>query len=491
MKTNKLGTEGVKIGLEAHCQLTSLKTKLFCSCSANYRGKKPNTLVCPVCLGIPGSLPVLNLRAVESALMVALALNCKIPSRTFFFRKNYYYPDMSKNFQISQYDRAGGSPLSVDGSVYIRVDHKRKKIRIRRVHLEEDPARLVYTGTIDASPYTLIDYNRSGVALLEIVTEPDLSSPREARIFLQKLRSILEHLGVSDGGLEGAMRCDANISIIGGPRVEIKNISSFKEVERALNFEIARQKDLVSKGISVAQETRHWDETRRVTISLRMKEEEHDYRYFPELDLIPIDITKSWLAELKSKMPELPDARRIRLIKEYGLPSYDAEVLTSDKSLADFFESCVKLGKAPKTVSNWLMTDVLRCLHNLNLELTESRFTPEQLVEMISLIEDGVISGKIAKMILPEMIKTGQSPRLIVKERGLVKISGREELKLLIKQVCEENPNAVEDALKDEKAIHFLIGKLMQKTRGRADPELADELIRAHLALLKSRVSTA
>jgi len=488
MQTKKLGINGIKIGLEAHCQLTALKTKLFCSCSANYRGKEPNTLVCPVCLGIPGSLPVLNLRAVESTIMVAFALNCKVSRRTFFFRKNYYYPDMSKNFQISQYDRAGGIPLSTDGNVYIHVDHKRKKINIRRVHIEEDPARLVYTGTIDTSPYTLIDYNRSGIALLEIVTDPGLSSPREARIFLQKLRSILEHLGVSDGGLEGAMRCDANISIVGGPRVEVKNISSFKEVERALNFEIARQKDLVSKGISVERETRHWDETRRVTISLRTKEEEHDYRYFPELDLIPINITKSWLTQLQSKMPELPDARRIRLIKQYGLPSYNAEVLTSDKSLADFFERCVKLGKAPKTVSNWLMTDVLRCLHDLNLELTEAKITPEQLVEMISLIEDGVISGKIAKMIIWDMIKTGKSPRLIVEERGLVKISSREELESLIKQVCEENPKATEDALKDEKAIHFLIGKLMQKTRGRADPELVDKLIRTHLTLMKSRI---
>jgi len=267
----------VKIGLEVHVQLTSLKTKLFCGCSSDYRGKEPNTLVCPVCLGLPGSLPVLNRKAVEYAVMAALALNCKLSNRMLFFRKNYFYPDLPKNFQITQYDRAGGVPLAKDGYLYIEHEGRRKKIRISRVHLEEDPGRLVHLGPIDHSPYTLVDYNRSGIALLEIVTEPDIRSPREARVFLQKLRSILEHLGIFDGSLEGSLRCDANISLAGGTRVEVKNISSFKEVERALSFEITRQKGLLEKGIAVKRETRHWDETRRVTVSLRTKETEQDY----------------------------------------------------------------------------------------------------------------------------------------------------------------------------------------------------------------------
>ncbi len=475
----------VRIGLEIHAQLTALKSKIFCSCSNDYRGKEPNTVVCPICLGIPGALPVINEKAVELAIMVALALNCKISESTFFFRKNYFYPDMSKNFQISQYDRAGGIPLAVEGHVTATVNHDDKKIKIRRVHLEEDPARLVHPGPIDTSPYTLVDYNRSGIALLEIVTEPDLNSPKEARIFLRKLRSILEHLGVSDGSLEGAMRCDANISLLGGPRVEVKNISSFKEVERALRFEIMRQKDLMTRKAHVEHETRHWDELRRVTISLRTKEEEHDYRYFPEPDLMPITITRSMINRIKAHMPELPDARRDRFVKEYGLPAYDAEVLTSEKALADFFEKAVRLYPHPKEISNWMMTDFLRYLYEAELEITELKIKPADLVEMLKLIDKGVISGKIAKVVLREMIQTGKTPQQIVKEQGLLRIGGREELDKLAERVFAENAEAVRDALTDEKAAHYLIGQLMRITRGRADPELANEIILNKLAKLR------
>jgi aspartyl-tRNA(Asn)/glutamyl-tRNA(Gln) amidotransferase subunit B len=475
----------VRIGLEIHVQLTSLKTKLFCGCSSAYKGEDANTVVCPVCFGIPGALPVLNKKAVEFAVMAALAINAKISKRMLFYRKNYYYPDMPKNFQISQYDQAGGVPLAVDGYLHIDVDKKRKEIRIGRVHLEEDPGRLVHQGAIDTSPYTLVDYNRSGIALLEIVTEPDLDSPKEARVFLQKLRSILEHLGIFTGRLEGSMRCDANISLSGGTRVEVKNISSFKEVERALCFEIMRQKNLVKRGQAVKRETRHWDEARRITISLRTKEEEHDYRYFPEPDLVPIVVTKDYIEKAKEKMPELPEARIHRFVSSYNLPKYDAEVLVSDKALADFFEESVQLYDKPKEISNWMMSDLLRNLYENNIELTESKITPKLLVEMIQLIEEGIISGKIGKKILPEIVLTGKRPSQIIKENGLVKIASREALQDALETVFREHPKAVQDALTDENAVHYLVGQLMRVTKGKADPQLANEMICEKLETIK------
>jgi len=477
----------ILIGLEIHTQLTSLETKLFCGCSSDYRGHAPNTLVCPVCFGMPGALPVLNKRALEFAVMAALALSCKVSERMFFFRKNYYYPDMPKNFQISQYDRAGGAPLAVGGALPIEVGGKRKKIRVSRVHLEEDPGRLVHLGPIDQSPYTLVDYNRSGIALLEVVTDPDLNSPKEAKIFLQKLRSILEHLEIFDGGLEGAMRCDANISLAGGTRVEIKNISSFKEVERALSFEIIRQKDLLQKGLAVKRETRHWDEARRITITLRTKEEEHDYRYFPEPDLVPILITKSFIEKIEEEMPELPQARIKRFTTTYNIPKYDAEVLVSDKALADFFERCVEMYRKPKEVSNWMMSDLLRCLYENNLELSESKISTEHLVEMIRLIDEGTISGKIGKRILPEVVLTGRRPWQIIEEKGLVKIASREALEKTVDRVFKKNQKAVKDALLDEKAVHFLVGQLMKETKGKADPQLANQIIRERLEFVRQR----
>jgi aspartyl-tRNA(Asn)/glutamyl-tRNA(Gln) amidotransferase subunit B len=472
----------VKIGLEIHCQLTNLRTKLFCGCSADYRRDPPNTHLCPVCFGLPGSLPVLNARAVEDAAMVALALGCEVQGLNYSYRKNYYYPDMPKNFQISQYDRAGAVPFAVKGEVTIRTEDTSKDISITRIQIEEDPGKLAYLGTIDTSPYTLVDYNRAGIGLLEIVTEPVLESPQQARLFLQKLRSILEHLGVSDGSLEGSMRCDANISLAGGKRVEVKNISSFKEVERALSFEISRQRSLLAKGRPVSMETRHWDDVRRVTISLRTKEEEHDYRYFPEADLVPISISEEYLAAVKAKMPELPDARRDRLIKEYGLPEYDASVLTGDKGLADFFENCAKLYERPKDVSNWIMTDLLRWLREEDVEIGEAKVSPRHLVEMLRLIDDGTISGKIAKTVLREMVKTGKGPREIVEKRGLLRISSERHIRAQVDKVFEENPKAVQDALTDEKAVHFLVGQVMRLTKGKADPEMTNMVVKRKLA---------
>jgi aspartyl-tRNA(Asn)/glutamyl-tRNA(Gln) amidotransferase subunit B len=472
----------VMIGLEVHCQITSLKTKLFCSCSSDYRGKEPNTLLCPTCLGLPGALPVCNRIAVDQAIMVAVALNSVIAEETLFFRKNYFYPDMAKNFQISQYDKAGGVPVASGGCVTIDVEKMKKDVRITRIQLEEDPAKLYYAGSITSSPFALVDYNRAGIALLEIVTEPDLSSPKEARIFLKKIRAVLEHLGVSDGGLEGAMRCDANISIAGGTRVEVKNISSFKEVERALNFEILRQKKLMSKDRAVKRETRHWDELRRTTVSLRIKEEEEDYMYFPEPDLLSVTITKEKIDGVKGRMPELPEARQTRFVKEYGLPPYDAEVLTGDKALADFFEKCCAIYPQPKTVGNWIMGDLLRFTYEFDMEVSESKITPNNLVEMLGLIDKGIISGKIGKIILPEMVQTGKPPSQIMSEKKLAKISDIIGLGKVVEEVFKENKKAVNDAKTDEKAIHFLVGQLMRKTRGQADPELANQIVRRRLS---------
>ena len=475
------------IGLETHVQLTNLKTKLFCDCSTDYRGKRPNTHTCPVCLGLPGTLPVLNGKAVEDAVMVALALNSKIQERTLFFRKNYFYPDMAKNYQISQYDKAGGVPIAIGGFVTMQVNHHEKIVRIRRLQLEEDPAKLVHLGPIDLSPYTLIDYNRAGISLLEIVTEPDIATAQEARLYLQKLQSILEHLGVSNSRLEGSMRCDANISMAGRNRVEVKNISSFKEVERALNFEIIRQKNLVLKDLEVKMETRHWDETRRVTISLRTKESEEDYRYFPEPNLPPVILSEDYIDNIKKMMPELPDSRKKRLIRQYRLPPYNAAVITSSKYFADFFEEAIKFHRDPKKVSNWMMTDLLKTLHDQNVELEDSKITPKKLAEMIHLIDEGIISGKIAKKILPRIVETGQSPKEIVKRYELTRITSREKIKDLVEEVFSKNGKAVQDALQDDSAVNYLIGQLMKLSSGRVDPLIANLIIRESLKEAKNK----
>ncbi len=472
---NKLAI--VKIGLEVHCQLTDLKTKLFCSCPTDYRGKEANSYVCVICMGLPGSLPVLNGKAIENAILVALALNSKVSNKTLFFRKNYFYPDMPKNFQISQYDKAGGVPIATGGHISI----PNKKIRIRRMQLEEDPARITYEGAIYASKSTLVDYNRAGIALLEIVTEPDMESPKEAKIFLQKLSSILEHLGVCDGHLEGSMRCDANISLEGGKRVEIKNISSFKEVERALNFEITRQKSLLSRGIRASMETRHWDEIRRVTVSLRVKEREEDYRYFPEPDLVPVVIGDDWIEKIRAKMPELPEAHKVRLMKQHGISSQNAEVLVGYKLLGDFFEKCVDKYDKPNVLSNWLVGDLLGYIHEKGIELAELKIGPENITRMLGLMDNGTISGKIAKEVLQEMIDTGKMPEEIIREKKLIRIHSRRLIEELTDKVFDKHKDAVEDALKDENAVNFLIGQIMKMTNGKADPALTNEVVRDKL----------
>lgn len=468
----------VKIGLEVHCQLTGLKSKLFCSCPTDYRGKPPNTNICPVCMGEPGTLPVLNKEALKSAVMIALALRSDISRFTYFTRKNYFYPDMAKNFQISQYDGVGGAPLAKGGYVVL---NNGKTVRIRRIQLEEDPARLVYEGSIDTAPSALVDYNRHGIALAEIVTEPDMSSPEEARLFLQKLRSILEHLGVFDGELEGAMRCDANISLEDGVRVEIKNISSYKEVERALMFEITRQSNLLSRGIKVVRETRFWDERRRITVSLRTKETEEDYRYFPEPDLPPIVLTDEFLDEVKRKLPMLPDERRRIFVERYHVSEQNADVLVSDKALADFFEKCFKHYDKAQELSSLLVGDFLAQLHSLNISIRDVKVSPGQMAKLLKLLDDKVLTGLSAKTVLREMITTGEDPESIIQKKGLHRISSRDMLTELVDQVFAMNPKAVEDALVNEKAIHFLVGQVMRMTRGKADPTLVREIIEERL----------
>jgi aspartyl-tRNA(Asn)/glutamyl-tRNA(Gln) amidotransferase subunit B len=469
--------DDVIIGLEIHVQLTKLKTKLFCGCSTDYRGKEPNTFLCPICLGLPGTLPVVNKSAVDLAIEVGLALNCQIPKQTLFYRKNYYYPDMPKNFQITQYHKAGGIPIGLGGQITFDFNNEKMLVRLIRIQLEEDPGRLTYLGSILSSEYSMVDYNRAGITLLEIVTEPDLHSPEQAREFLQKLRSILEHLGVADCGLEGSMRCDANISLRGGKRVEIKNISSFKAVQHALQHEIIRQRRQRVDGVETVMETRHWDDNTGRTVTLRTKEEEHDYRYFPEPDLVPIEIPQAQIETIRAQMPELPDQRRDRFIKEYQIPMYDASVLTSSKSLADFFEDCIKLYDNPKTISNWIMSDLLRHLKDQNIEINESTVTPKQFITMLERIDAGTISGRSAKKVLSDMVTLGKPPDQIIEQDGHHRLGDQERLEPIVDKILYKNLKATEDAIKDDKAINFLLGQMMKETHGTADPIISLKLL--------------
>ncbi|MDF2957550.1 MAG: Asp-tRNAAsn/Glu-tRNAGln amidotransferase B subunit [Candidatus Alkanophagales archaeon MCA70_species_1] len=471
--------EDVKIGLECHAQLLT-RSKLFCGCSAAYHDAAPNTHVCPTCLGLPGALPVVNRKAVEYGIKVALALNCEVQRRTLFYRKNYFYPDLPKGFQISQYD----FPLATNGYVRIESDGNERIVRIKRVHLEEDPGRLLYKGTIDVAKYSLIDYNRSGVPLVEIVTEPDLRSPREARIFINKIRSILEYLGVFDGSLEGALRVDANISVAGGERIEIKNISSYKGLERALSFEITRQRNLLRRGVEIKQETRHYDEVRGVTISLRTKEHEEDYRYFPEPDLVPVEIPEDWVEALRKELPELPDEKVIRFMQQYEITREHAVALTTDIHIANFYESVVaKLGDA-RLCATWV-ADVLKGeLNYRSMSMKEAlqRLTPEDFVKILRFMKEEKITERGAVEVLREMLDVGGRPEEIITRKGLVRMRD-EEIDRVIKEVIAENAPAVEDYKNGKKeALNFLVGQVMKKTRGRIDPKRAYEAIKELIA---------
>src|SRR3990170_6127548 len=447
--------DGVMIGLEVHVQLNKLKTKIFCGCATDYHKDPPNSHVCPVCLGLPGSLPVINKKAVEAAIKVGLALNCRIEEYTQFYRKNYYYPDLPKGFQISQYD----FPIASKGQIIIEGEDGELIVRITRAHLEEDPGRLVHEGTIDRSKYTLIDYNRSGMALLEIVSDPDLRSPKEARRYLDKLRNILEYLDVFDGDLEGALRVDANISIMGGQRAEIKNISSHKGAERALLFEIVRQKNVLRRGGVVVQETRHFDEAREITLSMRTKEEAHDYRYFPEPDLMPLKIS-GWAPEIKETLPELPDARRMRFVEQYGIMDDHAKALTSELKLAIFYEDVAKKVN-PRMAAVWIC-DVLKGELNYR-NLTIEAFRKEHMLSVIGLLASKKITEDGAVDIIRTLLDKGGSPEDIVKEKGLVIVEG-DIVDIAALEALQENPQAVADyRAGKEKAMNSLVGAVMKK----------------------------
>ncbi|MCE1246597.1 MAG: Asp-tRNA(Asn)/Glu-tRNA(Gln) amidotransferase subunit GatB [Firmicutes bacterium] len=480
------------IGLEVHVEL-STQTKLFCSCKNSF-GANPNTLVCPVCLGMPGVLPVVNKEAIEKHIMAALAVGCRIPEHSKFDRKNYFYPDMPKNFQTSQYDL----PLALGGSLEINLpDGEKKVIGITRIHLEEDTGKSKHageTGSIVESDYTLLDYNRAGVPLLEIVSEPDMRTPEEAYQYLNELKKILVWLGVSDCKMEqGSLRCDANISIRPegqeefGVKAEIKNMNSFRSVRSALLYEEKRQREVIESGGRIIQETRGWEEDRGITVSMRSKEEAHDYRYFPEPDLPPMVVDKEWIERAKQKLPELPGERKLRFAAEYGLPEYDSGILNLSRSISDFFEEAAKLSGDPKQTSNWLMGDILKYLNQNELEIHETRLKPEALAEMINLIKKDVISGKIGKDLIEELLKNGGNPEEIVEKRGWKQISSGDDLLPVIKQVVDDNPKVLTQYLEGKESVKgFFVGQVMKKTAGKANPALVGKMMDEELERRKN-----
>jgi len=480
------------IGLEVHVQLNT-KSKMFCRCSTDYANTPPNTHVCPVCLGMPGVLPVINRQAVEYTIMTGLALNCTISEYTKFDRKNYPYPDLMKGYQISQYD----APITTRGYLNVEVEGIKRRIGITRVHLEEDVAKLIHRPVVGSHGYSLMDVNRSGVPLMEIVGEPDIRSPEEARQYLMKLHSILQYMGVSTANMEeGSFRCDANISIRPEgsdkyfTKVEVKNMNSFRAVYRAMEYEAMRQRRAAETGERLVQETRGWVEEEGITVSQRSKEYAHDYRYFPEPDLPPLIVSRKWVDDVKARLPELPEVRRERFISEYALPAYDASLLTGTRAMADYFEACIQTGipdntplnNRAKTLSNWLLSELSRLLNASNTTINEARITPIQLCELINLMQKGSVTGPAAKQVLEEMFKTGKSASEIVAQRGLNQITDTSELENTIERILKENPRAVADfkAGKDT-ALKFLVGQLMRVTKGRANPQMANQLLRKKL----------
>jgi aspartyl-tRNA(Asn)/glutamyl-tRNA(Gln) amidotransferase subunit B len=467
------------IGLEVHVELKT-RSKIFCSCS-NQFGAAPNTNVCPICAGFPGMLPVLNEQVVEYAIKSGLALNCEIADYCKFDRKNYFYPDLPKAYQISQYDL----PICKKGFLDIEIDGKRRRIGINRAHLEEDAGKLVHQGTISSTPFSLVDLNRSGVPLLEIVSEPDMRSPQEAREYMEKLRSLLLFAGVSDCKMEeGSLRCDANVSVRPygqkefGTRTEIKNLNSFKSLEKAIEYEVRRQIEAIEDGEEIVQETRTWEEDRQITRAMRSKEEAHDYRYFPDPDLPPLRISREWVEQIRDSMPEMPDAARDRLKRDYGLSDYDTKLLTMTPDYLNFFDECSKYYQNGKNIANWIMGEYNKLLKAHSLEIPESKIKPPMLADMLKLVDNGKISGKMAKEVFATMFETGKTAEQIVEEKGLAQISDEGALRAIIKEVIKNNPSAVEDYRNGKKkATGFLMGQVMQQTKGQANPALVNQIL--------------
>ncbi len=467
----------VIIGLEVHAQLLT-QSKIFCGCPTQF-GAPPNTQVCPVCLGMPGVLPVLNQKVVEYGLKLALATHCRIAPVSRFARKNYFYPDLPKGYQISQYEL----PLAEHGYVDIEVETGKKRIGLTRIHMEEDAGKLIHDEQL---PISYVDFNRTGVPLLEIVSEPDLRTPEEAAAYLKVLRNILLYLEICDGNMEeGSLRCDANISLrpLGsttfGVKTELKNMNSFRNVQRALEYEIRRQRSLLAAGQEIIQETRLWDANQGKTYSMRGKEEAHDYRYFPDPDLLPLVISPAWVESVRATLPELPDAKKARFMEQYDLPDYDAGVLTAEKALADYFEECSRFFPQPKKVSNWIMSELMRELKKEEQGIESCQVAPRDLARLLALVEEGAISGKIAKTVFADMIATGQEPDAIIKAKGLSQISDTASLEALAREILAAHPKETADYKGGKtKVLGFFVGEIMKKTKGQANPQLVNQLFR-------------
>ncbi len=476
------GFEAV-IGLEIHAQLLT-KSKLFCGCSTKF-GNPPNTNVCPVCMGHPGVLPVLNKKAVEFTIKMGLATNCLINTTSYFARKNYFYPDLPKGYQISQYEL----PLCSNGYLEIEVNNQNRKIRINRIHLEEDAGKSIH----DQGNFTLLDYNRCGVPLIEIVTAPDLRTPEEAGLLLSKIRQIVKYLEICDGNMEeGSLRCDANISVRPagsntlGTKTEVKNMNSIKNVVDALKYEIERQIEILSSGGEILQQTLLWNPDKKQIESMRTKEESHDYRYFPEPDLPSVVIDDNWLNEIRNSLRELPDQKKQRFKVEFNLPDYDIEILTSEKDYADYFEMTSKYTDDYKSISNWFMTDILKILNEKKISIKEFPVTPEKLAELINLINNKTISSKIAKEVFADMLINNESPSDIIKRKNLVQISNEDEIMNVIEKVIDSNQKQVQEYLNGkEKVFAHFVGQVMKETRGKANPEIVNKLLKQKLSSLK------